>query len=206
VAHSALLSDSFSLSFSQAGKVRALGFSAHDETQALRLVATGEFDTVMFPLNFVSFRIGGVGARLLKAARQAGMAVFAIKAMARCRLEDHASTGSPLAAPTAVPGGLSHPHYKVWYQPETEAEWASKLLRFTLSLGGVCSAVSPGHLDLFAMMAALAQGKVLEAGELPPLSAEEEAQLEERCAGLTPIFHQGNHGPGNMRSNWPADR
>ena len=28
------------------GKVKALGFSAHDEAQAVRLIETGEFDTV----------------------------------------------------------------------------------------------------------------------------------------------------------------
>ena len=41
------------------GKVRAIGFSAHDEAAALRLIRSDEFDTVMFPLNFFSYTVGG---------------------------------------------------------------------------------------------------------------------------------------------------
>ena len=35
-----------------AGKVRLVGFSAHDEATALRLIETEQFDTVLYPLNF----------------------------------------------------------------------------------------------------------------------------------------------------------
>lgn len=48
------------------GKVRAIGFSAHDEAAALRLIRTDEFDTVMFPLNYFSHSVGGVGHEVLK--------------------------------------------------------------------------------------------------------------------------------------------
>jgi predicted aldo/keto reductase-like oxidoreductase len=40
------------------GKVRAIGFSAHDEAAALRLIRSEEFDSVMFPLNFYSHSVG----------------------------------------------------------------------------------------------------------------------------------------------------
>ena len=51
------------------GKVRAIGFSAHDEAAALRLIRSDEFDTVMFPLNFFSHTVGGVGHEVLMEAK-----------------------------------------------------------------------------------------------------------------------------------------
>ena len=56
-------------------------------------------------------------------------------------------------------------------QPETEAQYVSKLLRYSLSLGAH-SCLSPGHLELFDTMAAVAQGKTME--ELGPLSQTEQ--------------------------------
>jgi predicted aldo/keto reductase-like oxidoreductase len=69
-----------------AGVVKHLGFSAHNEEQALRLIATGEFETVLFPFNFAAFKYGGVGAAVLAAAREKGMGILALKAYAKCRL------------------------------------------------------------------------------------------------------------------------
>lgn len=191
-----------------AGKIRAIGFSAHDEKQACRLIATGEFATVMFPFNFYSVTVGEVGMRVLAAAKKKGMGVFALKSMARCRLEPHGTASSkPLAAANTAARGLSHPQYKVWYQPEDDLEYAALLLRFTLSVGGgiVASALSPGHLDLFDSLASLARGKTL-AEISSPLTAEEEGRLLERGEGLVPVFHEGNRGPGNMQNseNWEA--
>lgn len=156
------------------GKVRAIGFSAHDEAAALRLIRTDEFDTVMFPLNFFSHTVGGVGHEVLQEANARGMGIFALKSMARCRLEPH-DAGSERAAATSSERGLDHPDFHVWYQPETEAAYVQKLLRYTLSLGAH-SCLSPGHLDLFDTMAAIAQGKTMS--ELGPLTEAEQLCVE----------------------------
>ena len=68
------------------GKIKHIGFSAHNEQQALRLIATGEFETVLFPFNFAALRHGGVGAAVLEAAQARGMGILALKAYAKCRL------------------------------------------------------------------------------------------------------------------------
>lgn len=217
------------------GKVRAIGFSAHDEAAALRLIRSDEFDTVMFPLNYFSHSVGGVGHAVLQEAKARGMGIFALKSMARCRLEPHGS-GSELAAATAKERGFEHPDFHVWYQPETDPVYVQKLLRYTLSLGAH-SCLSPGHLDLFDTMAAIAKGKTME--ELGPLTDGEQlyvrltspstglhlphplaqpqewrahtdlsrlrSELAERYDGLVPVFHVGNHGGANMQSNWPND-
>lgn len=161
------------------GKVRAIGFSAHDEAAALRLIRSDEFDTVMFPLNFFSHSVGGVGHAVLQEAKARGMGIFALKSMARCRLEPHGS-GSDRAAATARERGFEHPDFHVWYQPETDPVYVEKLLRYTLSLGAH-SCLSPGHLDLFDTMAAIAKGKTLE--ELGPLTEQE--QLYARLTSLS---------------------
>ena len=187
--------------YREQGKVKAIGFSAHDEAAALRLIKTEEFDTVMFPLNFYSHTVGGVGHDVLTEAKSRGMGIFALKSMARCRLEPHGE-GSDRAAATTSERGFDHPEYHVWYQPETEPEYVQKLLRYTLSIGAH-SCLSPGALDLFDIMSSIAQGKTMD--ELGPLSEAEEIELAERYEGLVPVFHVGNHGGANMHSNWPNE-
>eukprot|EP01045_Picozoa_sp_COSAG04_P013925 COSAG04_NODE_1014_length_8762_cov_31.342145_8_plen_58_part_00 len=41
---------------------------------------------VLFPFNFFSYELGGVGAKVLAAAQARKMGVLALKSMARCRL------------------------------------------------------------------------------------------------------------------------
>jgi aryl-alcohol dehydrogenase-like predicted oxidoreductase len=75
------------------GKVRAIGFSAHDEAAALRLIRSDEFDTVMFPLNFFSHTVGGVGHEVL------------MEAKARVSLPaTHSSCNMRRSRPSGVPG------------------------------------------------------------------------------------------------------
>ena len=71
----------------------------------------------MFPFNFASVLIGGVGSRLLAAAKEKGMGILALKAMARCRLADGdtptlPSPGHPGAEPR------KSPKYAVWCTPQ----------------------------------------------------------------------------------------
>ena len=71
----------------------------------------------MFPFNFASVLIGGVGSRLLAAAKDKGMGILALKAMARCRLAegDTATLPSP-GHPGAEP--RKSPKYAVWCKPQ----------------------------------------------------------------------------------------
>ena len=55
------------------GKIEAIGFSAHSENQAVRMIKTGLVDTCMFPINFVSYNYGGVGKRVLETAIEYGV-------------------------------------------------------------------------------------------------------------------------------------
>jgi hypothetical protein len=42
-------------------------------------------------------------------------------------------------------------------------------------------------------------------GALRRAQEAEEMELAERYEGLVPVFHVGNHGGANMRSNWPNE-
>ena len=101
-----------------------MGFSAHDEGIAVRLIESGLFDSMLVPLNFASYE-AGFGERMLKAANERGMGILALKSMARTKLIGERS------------------HEKCWYEPEDRAEVIGLLLRYTLGLKGVCAAIPP---------------------------------------------------------------
>lgn len=138
-----------------AGKVRLVGFSAHDEATALRLIETEQFDTVLYPLNFRPFDAGVFGPGVLAAATARGMGVMALKAMAKTRV-----------APGEDPSFA-----KCWYHPEDRPDIAHLLLRYTLNLPGVTAALPPGDPSLFNLALDLA-GRGLD-----PLSPDEHAAL-----------------------------
>jgi len=154
----------------QAGKVRFLGFSAHSVENALAMLDHYNFDTILFPINFVLFSQANFGPQVLARAREKGMGILALKAMAK-------STW-----PAAQ--RKDHPHPKCWYQPAALPEEASLALRWTLSQP-VTAAVPPGDEKYFRLAMDVAQ-------RFEPLKPEEEKTLLAGALGTSPIFHLGN--------------
>jgi len=146
------------------GLVRFLGFSAHSEEAACALLDAFPFDSVMFPINYVTWLQGNVGPRVMEAARRKGAGVIALKALAQRRLEKGEDRVWP----------------KCWYKPVETAEEASLALRFTLSKP-VTAALSPSHMELL-------RWQMDAAAKLSPLTAAEETYLKERAARLQPVF------------------
>lgn len=146
------------------GLVRYLGFSAHSEEAALALMDRFDFDTILFPFNWVCWHQGDFGPRVLKRAQEKGMGILALKALAKRKWkEDEARKWA-----------------KCWYSPVDTFEEAALALRFTLSKP-ITAAVSPGHPEFLNWMCDVADG-------FEPLSEEEAAELEQRSQGLDPIF------------------
>jgi aryl-alcohol dehydrogenase-like predicted oxidoreductase len=56
----------------KAGKVRFFGFSAHSVEAALAAMDRYEFDTILFPINFVLFSQANFGPQVLEKARKKG--------------------------------------------------------------------------------------------------------------------------------------
>src|SRR5262249_1474855 len=65
------------------GKIRYIGFSVHSAETALAAMDRYNFDTVLFPINFVLFSQANFGPQILKKAQEKGMGILALKAMAK---------------------------------------------------------------------------------------------------------------------------
>jgi aryl-alcohol dehydrogenase-like predicted oxidoreductase len=155
----------------QAGKLRFIGFSAHSVETALAALERFDFDTILFPINFVLFSQANFGPQVLARAREKGMGILALKAMAK--------TPWPKSTKES-----DRPNPKCWYQPATLPEEASLALRWTLSRP-VTAAVPPGDEKYLRLAMDVAQ-------RFEPLKTEEEQMLLARAAGAEPIFHLGN--------------
>lgn len=152
----------------EAGKIRFVGFSAHSEEAALRAMDLFEFDTVLFPVNFVCYFKSNFGPEVVRRARNLGLGVLAIKALARQPWPEDSEESHKRSWP------------KCWYQPVTAPEETDLALRFTLSQP-VTSAIPPGDIRLFRRALEIAHGFV-------PLQDGEMRRLHSLSDGLTPLF------------------
>lgn len=151
------------------GKVKHLGFSAHSEEAACALMDRYEFDSVLFPINWVVWNTGRFGPRVVDAAQKKGMAILALKSLAKRKWrEDEAETPE------------RKEHSKSWYHPVETYEEAELALRFTLSRP-VTAAVSPGYAKYL-------DWAIEAADHFSPLSADEEREVAERAREQTAIF------------------
>ena len=152
------------------GKIRYIGFSVHSAETALAAMDRYDFDTVLFPVNFVLFSQANFGPQILKRAQEKGMGILALKAMAKTVWAEDQKQG--------------HPEPKCWYQPAAFPEEASLGLRWTLG-HPVTAALPPGDEKYFRLAMDVAQN-------YRPLEAHEENELLARAVGVEPIFHLGN--------------
>ena len=146
------------------GKIRYLGFSAHSEDAALLAMQKFDFDTVLFPINFVCWYHGNFGPQVVAKAKEKQMGILALKAMALTR----------------VPSGETQPYKKLWYIPIENEETANLALRFTLSLG-TTAAIPPGDARFF--------WKALDIAEkYNPVTDDELNNLKKLASDVVPLF------------------
>lgn len=148
----------------KAGKTRFLGFSAHTESAALMLMEKFDFDSVLFPVNWVVWNESNFGPAVVEAATEKGMAVLALKSLAKRRRIPDETRKWP----------------KSWYIPVDTYQEAEYAIRFTLSRP-VTAAVSPGHHELLWWACDAAD-------KFTPLSPEEEQLVAQNAVGIEPIF------------------
>ena len=152
------------------GKIRYIGFSVHSQETALAAMERYNFDTILFPVNWVLFTQAEFGPKILKKAQEKQMGILALKAMAK----------------TVWPADQkkNHPEPKCWYQPSRYPDEASLGLRWTLS-HPITAAIPPGDEKYFRLAMDVAQN-------YQPLEAQEEQALLSGAPGVEPIFHLGN--------------
>jgi len=148
------------------GLTRFLGFSAHSEEAAIALMERFEFDTILFPFNWVCWNEGKFGAPVMEKAREKGMGILALKTLAKRRWQE----------------GEERRWSKTWYSPVDTYEEAQMAVRFTFSRP-ITAGTSPGHAELLWWMCDAAE-------QFTPLTPAEEAEVAQRAKGLEPIFPQ----------------
>jgi len=152
------------------GKIRYIGFSVHSQETALAALDRYNFDTILFPVNWVLFTQADFGPRILKKAQEKQMGILALKAMAK----------------TVWPADekKNHPEPKCWYQPARFPDEATLGLRWTLG-HPITAAIPPGDEKYFRLAMDVAQN-------YKPLEPHEAQALLTGGHGVEPIFHLGN--------------
>jgi predicted aldo/keto reductase-like oxidoreductase len=147
------------------GKIRYIGFSAHSAEAALRAMDKFDFDTILFPVNYVCYYKADFGPEVIKRAQEKKMGILAIKGLAR----------------QPWPEGAQREKWpKAWYQPITDPGEAYLAFRFTLSQP-IAAAVPPGDIGLFRQALEIAHSFI-------PINNKEERQLKEMAMSLKPLF------------------
>ena len=163
----------------QEGVLRKVGFSAHSEQAALRLLELYDFDTALFPMNWMLDRNEGIGRALAKKAKEKGVGLLSMKSFIERAWKDDAEK-------TAYP--------KSWCKPfgvdQTELRVAA--MKHAIEMGSNVL-VPPGNFENFSFM-------VEHADEaLQPLTDAERQMLDAHFEKVVayPFFVRSNGG-------WPV--
>jgi predicted aldo/keto reductase-like oxidoreductase len=151
------------------GRIRYVGFSAHSIEAATTALDRYAFDSVLFPVNFVTWMEKDFGPQVLKLATERGAAKLALKAMAKQRWAE----GDP----------AKEKFKKCWYEPLADDAEIELALRFTLSQG-VTAAIPPGDEYLFAKAVDFAM-------RFQPLDEAGSQKLASMAVGLRSLFPAG---------------
>jgi aryl-alcohol dehydrogenase-like predicted oxidoreductase len=154
------------------GKIRHIGFSAHTQEAALAAMDQFDFDSVLFPINYFAWNYGNFGPAVFERAKEKGMAVLALKALAHRRWTKEEFKSFFRNWP------------KCWYKPLDTYEDIEMALRFTLGRP-VTAAVPPGHWDLFKLCL-----KVVTDSEFARDTEEAFSLLEKLSEETEPLFTQ----------------
>lgn len=123
-----------------------------------------EFDSILFPINWVNYFEADFGPQVVAKAAEKGMGRLALKAMA-LSLRDK-------TAPKR--------YAKCWYEPIDDPDLALLALKFTLSQP-ITAAIPPGDQGLFRLALSLAE-------KITPITEEEIRLLREKAKESTPLF------------------
>ncbi|MCL2351081.1 MAG: aldo/keto reductase [Firmicutes bacterium] len=147
----------------KSGVTKNIGFTCHMDSAALELMRRGEFDTMLFPVNFAYREQKGGGVAAAARAAELGMGILAIKALAHRKNR----AGEKIEYP------------KCWYRPiYDDPELARLALNYTLSQN-VAAAVAPGDERMLRLAVGIIES---QNGKAVPLSEDEYAELRRRAA------------------------
>lgn len=146
------------------GIIKNIGFSAHSTEAALALMERFDFDSILFPFNFVSMMKNGYGLHVLEKAKDKNMAILGIKSMAL----------------TEAAGRADEAHPKAWYKPIEDFELAGKAVRYAFAQG-VDVIIPPGDFDAFKWAVKITEGSL-------DFTNEDMASLQKVVSDTIPLF------------------
>lgn len=147
------------------GIIKHIGFSAHSTEAALALMERYDFDTIMFPFNFVSLLKNDYGSFVLKKALEKKMGILGLKSMVLSVRQERDAIDYP----------------KAWYHPIESYELASKAVKYTFSRG-IDVIVPPGDIAHFRWAVDIMKQQDLS------LSDEELQELRVLAKATEPLF------------------
>ncbi len=144
-----------------------IGFTAHDEDAALRMLELYDFDTVLFPFNWFMSMAHQMGSRLMQTAKDRGLGVLGMKAFIERRWESNEER-----AASAFP--------KSWCKPIDlqDTAFGEAAMRYALSLG-VDTLIPPGNFPSFRFAV-----EHIDSCLEKPYSNEDRLLLEEKLKGV----------------------
>ncbi len=145
------------------GIVRFLGITGHNPDNLLSALNEFNFDTVMFPINFI-LQHHGFGLELLAEANRRGIGVIAIKPIA----ERHHQRGEPRRYP------------KCWYKPLNTNEEISRAVWYALAQP-VSTILPSASIRLFRRSLSAAR-------HVRPLSTQEASALQAKAVATESLF------------------
>jgi predicted aldo/keto reductase-like oxidoreductase len=145
------------------GKIRFIGFSAHNEEVALKAMEMYDFDTILYPINAVCWYNGNFGPAVYEAALKKDMGILALKSVAKTRV------------PTKE---RAYPN--MWYKPFEEKAEIDNCLRFTLSKKITATVHAGDSLFMKKTLQFVHNTKKIQEPDLK--------QLKKMAEGVKPIF------------------
>lgn len=169
------------LKFQQKGLVRKIGFSAHSERAALEALKNYNFDSVMFPMNWMLHMGQGIGSDLSKARKDKGFGLLAIKSIV-----ERAWLNEKEREQSIWP--------KSWCKPFDKEDKQARLagMRYTLNLGAD-TLIPPGNWECQSFMMEHITDVIENS-----ITEKDSALLAERFKAVKdhPFFDKNN-------GNWP---
>ncbi|MFA6455766.1 MAG: aldo/keto reductase [Bacteroidota bacterium] len=146
----------------QEGKVRSLGITAHSEAMAMKAISLYEFDTIMYPTNYLMHMRNEMGTSVCAEAKKQGMGILSIKSLVHRRWKDENEKNS-----SRFP--------KSWVKPidVQNKAFAIAALKYSLHMGAD-AIIPPGDFKNFSFTVDVIR-EVIET----PLQEEEMKLLKE---------------------------
>ncbi len=151
------------------GIARNIGFTCHHDESALAIMSRGEFATMLFPVNFAYRQQKDGSVAAVQAAKERGMGIIAIKALALRKWRE----------------GEDKTYPKCWYRPiYDDRELARLSLNYTLSQT-IDTAVPPGDPRMLRLALDIIEA---QGGKAVPLSEEESRILKQAADGIDEVI------------------